>query len=352
MSLLREIQDATCNQEIKLSNLLRKCKILAARLEHEPFKSWVNSELNGYPSNNNLPTYRILRNIELYGDFYNSYGSGIANAHIPSLNIAKEYREDLTTIYFGNSISGLESLIERATDLSIRFTWPANTLTLIRPRVYFYLECVTAWRVVSVNSLVAILDTVKNRVLDFALEIEAQAPEAGEAEIGVQPLPEPVVTQIFYQYILQENNYSVSGNDAIITTLNKEIIMSEDRSTNIQAGNNVSGTTGGSDISGVVAGGEISGIVTNTSSQNNGSDINEVLKLTEFLRQQIADISPENQDVAVDSLETLDAEVITPTKPAKIKSALFALWSVSKDIASVSNTVLAIADKLGIHLHR
>lgn len=128
--------------------------------------------------------------------------------------------------------------------------------------------------------------------------------------------------------------------------------MSEDRSTNIQAGNNVSGTTGGSDISGVVAGGDISGgNVTNTSSQNNGSDINEVLKLTGFLRQQIADISPENQDVAVDSLETLEAEVIAPTKPEKRKSALFALLGVGKDVTTFVNTVLAIADKLGIHLH-
>lgn len=197
MSLLREIQDATSNPEIKLSDLLRKYKILAARLAHEPFQSWVNSELNGYSLDDNLPTYRILRNIESSGDFYGPYGSGVRNAHIASLYIPKEYREDLTTIHLYVSISSLESIIGQAHEPNIRFTWPANILTLIRPKVYLYLECATAWRVVSVNSLVAILDTVKTRVLDFALEIEAEAPEAGEAKPGTKSIPDPALTQIF-----------------------------------------------------------------------------------------------------------------------------------------------------------
>jgi hypothetical protein len=51
------------------------------------------------------------------------------------------------------------------------------------------------------------------------------------------------------------------------------------------------------------------------------------------------------------SLETLEAEVVTPTKPGKLKSALFALWSVGKDVASFANALSAIAERLGIHLH-
>lgn len=47
---------------------------------------------------------------------------------------------------------------------------------------------------------------------------------------------------------------------------------------------------------------------------------------------------------------TLLAEIITPTKPGKLKSALFALWSVGKDVAIFGNAVSAIAERLGIHL--
>ena len=45
MTLLREIQN---DADTSVAVVLRKCKILAARLRHEPFKVWVENELNGY----------------------------------------------------------------------------------------------------------------------------------------------------------------------------------------------------------------------------------------------------------------------------------------------------------------
>ncbi len=48
MSLLREIQNAAVDETVSLAVLLRKCKILAARLGNIEFKTWVDKELNGY----------------------------------------------------------------------------------------------------------------------------------------------------------------------------------------------------------------------------------------------------------------------------------------------------------------
>ena len=63
MSLLREIQNlASCSsKDIDLSSLLRKCKILSARLNHHEFKVWVEKELNGYESDEELPSSRIMK---------------------------------------------------------------------------------------------------------------------------------------------------------------------------------------------------------------------------------------------------------------------------------------------------
>ena len=99
MSLLREIQDATCNQELKLANTLRKCKILAVRLNHALFKNWVDSELNGYQPNKNLPTYRIINNAELQGNFNNGFIL-VSNFSIPTLHLPEEYSNMLTTLFF------------------------------------------------------------------------------------------------------------------------------------------------------------------------------------------------------------------------------------------------------------
>jgi hypothetical protein len=60
MSLLREIQEAAIDAKLPLATLLRKCKVLGARLGNGDFKEWVENELNGYTSTDDLPEYRVL----------------------------------------------------------------------------------------------------------------------------------------------------------------------------------------------------------------------------------------------------------------------------------------------------
>jgi hypothetical protein len=55
MTLLRDIQEAALDSKVNLADLLRKCKVLAARLKHEEFATWVDWELNGYPERKMLP---------------------------------------------------------------------------------------------------------------------------------------------------------------------------------------------------------------------------------------------------------------------------------------------------------
>ena len=74
MSLLREIQDAAVNSEVELATLLRKCKVLAARLGNGEFKSWVDNELDGYKSPDGLPDYRVLT-VNSKGHFAGAFGS-------------------------------------------------------------------------------------------------------------------------------------------------------------------------------------------------------------------------------------------------------------------------------------
>ena len=61
MSLLREIQSAAVDANVDVTVVLRKCKVLAARLGNEDFKLWVENELNGYKSKDTLPEYRIFQ---------------------------------------------------------------------------------------------------------------------------------------------------------------------------------------------------------------------------------------------------------------------------------------------------
>lgn len=51
------------------------------------------------------------------------------------------------------------------------------------------------------SAIVALIDTIKTRVLNFCLEIEAEAPDAGEAPLNAPPISQDKVTQVFNTYI-------------------------------------------------------------------------------------------------------------------------------------------------------
>ena len=61
MSLLREIQNAAIDGGVKLQTLLRKCKVLAARLGNDEFSQWVDAELTDRGSTRTLAPRRYRR---------------------------------------------------------------------------------------------------------------------------------------------------------------------------------------------------------------------------------------------------------------------------------------------------
>ena len=115
MSLLREIQKDAVDSNVKLATLLRKCKVLAARLGNLEFKQWVESELNGYNGNSSeeLPNYRIIK-VNSKGHFSGPFGSGLRNADMPLLCVPEEAREVLGHSYFRDPVAALEALVDQS----------------------------------------------------------------------------------------------------------------------------------------------------------------------------------------------------------------------------------------------
>lgn len=239
MSLLRRIQDATVNPEFRLADVLRMCKILAARLENPAFKDWINQELNGYDNPEQLPDYRVLRGLGCRGDFFGSFGSGLKNARIPMLSLPEWFREQISTANILQGISAIESVVDQANQNNtsiLQSPWNADAVAVLGRDIYERMVCGHAWTDIPTASLVSILDTVKSRILDFVLAIETEAPDAGEAEPGKKPLSEGTVNYIFDRCILNHNNQTaLSG--AVIHTSNQGTSMSENYVNNLQGAN-------------------------------------------------------------------------------------------------------------------
>ncbi len=200
MSLLREIQDAAINSDTPITDLLRRCKILAARLGNEELARWADQELEGYETQEDLPNYRIL-SVSSYGHFSGPFGSGLRNALIPPISVPEDFREIVETAYIFDPIGSLaEGLAGEGTD-TLRSEWPANMVAIVGSKIYRNMTCLSAWRLIPRGSLMRILDTVRNRVLGFALAIEAELPGGSEASLEESTISEEKVSQVFQTHI-------------------------------------------------------------------------------------------------------------------------------------------------------
>ena len=59
MNLLEDIQNDAADASSKVSTLLRKCRILVARLENQQLEDWLIWESGGYPEEIPVPSYRV-----------------------------------------------------------------------------------------------------------------------------------------------------------------------------------------------------------------------------------------------------------------------------------------------------
>jgi hypothetical protein len=200
MSLLREIQNAAIDSAVPLATLLRKCKVLAARLGNAEFKQWIEAELNGYSSIDGLPPYRVL-NVQSKGHFSGPFQSGLRNADIPLSCVPEQVRNSLSHCYLREPIAALESLVADSDGGSAQEPWNPDLVAYVAGNIYEGMNCMQAWKVIPINRVVAALDTVRTRILNFVLEIEAEAPDAGEAPVNSNPVPQDRVHQIFNTYI-------------------------------------------------------------------------------------------------------------------------------------------------------
>lgn len=196
MTLIEEIQKEAVDSKSDLGALLRKCKLLAARLGSRPLEDWLLWESNGYPDGVDVPSYRIWP-LELKGYFAGSFGSGIRNAPIPWVCLPEKVRDAYQNYRCRQSIASIEEILKK-TDKGTLHVSTGDLAVALGTDVYQYQNCIQAWAEFSVSNLIELLNTVRNRILDFALAVWKEAPTAGEGSGRISHDIEPArVTQIF-----------------------------------------------------------------------------------------------------------------------------------------------------------
>lgn len=197
MTLLEEIQNSAVDGKSDLGMLLRKCKLLAARLGSQPLEDWLIWESNGYPDDIPVPEYRIWP-LEVKGHFSGPMGSGLRNAPIPFSCLPEKVRKRYMYYECRSSIASIEAILNEAPPGKTVEVSTGDLAVRLGGKVYKYQNCIQAWAEFGTSALVEVLNSVRNRLLDFALALWKEAPNAGEVGNGSSAMLEiKKVTQIF-----------------------------------------------------------------------------------------------------------------------------------------------------------
>ena len=85
---------------------------------------------------------------------------------------------------------------------SLHFPWPGDLIALVGQEIIEGMQCYGAWQEVPKQAIAGIVDTVRTRILRFALEIGDEFPEIRETTSDPTPLPQERVRQVYNMIIL------------------------------------------------------------------------------------------------------------------------------------------------------
>lgn len=162
-SFIKDLQIEIMSPNCDIVNILRKAHFIASILNLTDFDKWIMSELNGYPTPNDCPEYRILH-CDLYA--FNQF-----NGWMPTVFKNTELENLISTTQMNNSISQIISMSEQEGDM-LMSEIPGELLLLLN-------ECFNTSNTrfalfVSKTSIMDIIEKVKTTVLDWTIKLESE----------------------------------------------------------------------------------------------------------------------------------------------------------------------------------
>lgn len=158
--LISEIQRDSIDRSVPVSALLRKVKLAAAKLNLDTLATWVDYELKGYPTRNDVPEYRRMQGVPR---FWNPYRGWQPIAGDPASV------EALSDVRFSDPVASLEELVSGNSG-SLITNFPPSILEFLSKNTGIPIG--QAGAQVGTARVAGILDTVRTAVLDWAIEME------------------------------------------------------------------------------------------------------------------------------------------------------------------------------------
>lgn len=226
---LRQLQDDILDPEMKLPDVLRKAKVLAYRMGVPEFKQWVNQELDGYAGSEiELPGYRNFH-ASNYGNFWCAGGVHIKNSPIPTHGLPEFVQRFVDTVELRQGVAALEGL-NHDEGYSVQMPWIPELIAYVGGVGQIRPDCAlqSAWQLLGKNQIDDILDTIRNRLLTFVLELEERFPELTGSEEIAEGVPKEQAGALFQSVVIHGGQNVVGGGSQLAQTINQPSLSPQD----------------------------------------------------------------------------------------------------------------------------
>jgi len=162
-SLVLELQKDALDKNTRVSDLLRKAFVVSKKLSIIKIEEWLENELNGYPSNSNIPDYRTVHGqIKVWNPYQGWQPLNFSNP--------KE-AEILSKRKINQSIGELDSIVENNKNVDLQVPFSQENINKIMKSMDTPLHPVLF---ISYTEVIKILNVVRNTVLNWSLQLEKE----------------------------------------------------------------------------------------------------------------------------------------------------------------------------------
>lgn len=224
---LDEMLERAVDSKSSLAELMRKCLILSYKLDINDFREWAEKELNGYDDWKALPEYRVQL-APSYGHFLGPFNASITNYPLPLQCIPEEYRDIVKAIYLMDSIGTIEAMVAKSDDDkgTLGVKWPPDIIAIVSNKILRGYALADAWISGSPAFLYEVLERVRNRVMQFVLEVQKLVGNVeGLQDKIIEEVKKPLTEKFQQIIVLGNNNGNIAGDQkqskVNITNINK-----------------------------------------------------------------------------------------------------------------------------------
>lgn len=220
-SIIQQLQIEASEGKNNVSELLKKAKIIASKLDLVDFLEWINLELSGYEDKEDTPSYRVIK-----GD---PRGWNPFKGWIPLLLGDEDLQDMISKSGISQSIGELENLLDQNNGQNLNIPFSEHNRQVIARAVNFDTKFIL---LVSPASVAGIIEAVRNSLLDWSLKLEKEGILGEGITFSIEEKEKAQKSKFYINNIetLYGNIGDVSGHASVtinnFTTQKKEELIS------------------------------------------------------------------------------------------------------------------------------